>query len=541
MIREVRFGEDARQKIIKGANTLADAVKVTLGPKGRNVILPRAFLSPHITKDGVSVAKEVFVEDPFENMGAQMIKEVAVKTNEIAGDGTTTATILAQSILKEGHRGIVAGINPMDIKRGIDLATAAVIAFLKKNALPVSSTEEIIQIGTISANGDRHIGEMLGKTLEIIGKEGVITIAESNSLEDDLEITDGMQFDRGYLSRYFVTNPEKMICEMENVSILIHEKKLSSFEKALPILDKVVRSNGSILIICEDIENQLMQGIVTNKLNGRMNVCAIKSLGFGERARSFLDDIAIITGGTVITDELGKNLENSTESVLGHASKVIVTEHKTTIVQGKSKPEEFEAYCNHLRSLIENEKDKQNKDYLKNRLAKLVSRVGVLRVGGPTEMEVKERKDRVEDALNATRAAIEEGFVPGGGCALLYAAKCLDDVLYRNEDQRVGVNIVRRALESPIRQIVDNAGKDGSVIVGKLLELDDIFHGYNAQDDTFVNMIESGIIDPLKVVRIALQDAASIAGLLLTTEAVIADLESDDEKAKKAMSNMFGM
>ncbi len=522
--KDVKFGEEAREKLLRGVDILANAVKVTLGPKGRNVVLEKTFGAPRITKDGVSVAKEIELKDKFENMGAQMVKEVASRTSDVAGDGTTTATVLAQAIVKEGAKAIAAGMNPMDLKRGIDLAVSKVVEDLKKRAKEVAGSEQIAQVGTISANGDREVGEMIAKAMEKVGNEGVITVEEAKGLETELEVVEGMQFDRGYLSPYFVTNAEKMIVELEDPYILIHEKKLSNLASLLPVLEKVVQSGKPLLIIAEDVEGEALATLVVNKLRGGLKVAAVKAPGFGDRRKAMLQDIAILTGGQVISEELGIKLENVTLDMLGRARKVTITKDDTTIVDGAGDKEEIKARIAQIKQQIEETNSDYDREKLQERLAKLAGGVAVIRVGGATEVEVKERKDRVEDALHATRAAVEEGIVPGGGVALLYATKVLEGLTGENDDQTKGIDIVRRALEAPVRQIAENAGFDGAVVVGKLLEQNDPNFGFDAQAEEYANLVERGIIDPTKVVRTALQDAASVAGLLITTEAMIAEL-----------------
>jgi len=522
--KDVKFGEEARDRLLKGVDVLANAVKVTLGPKGRNVVLEKTFGAPRITKDGVTVAKEIELKDKFENMGAQMVKEVASRTSDVAGDGTTTATVLAQAIVKEGARAIAAGMNPMDLKRGIDLAVSKVVEDLKGRSKEVSGSEQIAQVGTLSANHDREIGEMIAKAMEKVGNEGVITVEEAKGLETELEVVEGMQFDRGYLSPYFVTNPEKMIVELEDPYILIHEKKLSNLASLLPVLEKVVQSGKPLLIVAEDVEGEALATLVVNKLRGGLKVAAVKAPGFGDRRKAMLQDIAILTGGQVISEELGIKLENVTLDMLGRARKVTITKDDTTIVDGAGDKEEIKARIAQIKQQIEETNSDYDREKLQERLAKLAGGVAVIRVGGATEVEVKERKDRVEDALHATRAAVEEGIVPGGGVALLYATRALESLSGENDDQNKGIDIIRRALEAPVRQIAQNAGYDGAVIVGKLLEQNDVNYGFDAQAEEYGNLVERGIIDPTKVVRTALQDAASVAGLLITTEAMIAEL-----------------
>ncbi|MGB0935128.1 MAG: chaperonin GroEL [Alphaproteobacteria bacterium] len=540
-VKEVRFSTDARTRMLNGVDTLADAVKVTLGPKGRNVVFSRSFGAPRVTKDGVSVAKEIELEDKFENMGAQMVKEVASKTNDIAGDGTTTATVLAQAIVREGAKSVAAGMNPMDLKRGIDTAVQTVIARLEGNSKQVSTNEEIAQVGTISANGEKEIGDIIAKAMDKVGKEGVITVEEAKSFETELEVVEGMQFDRGYVSPYFITNSEKMICDLENPIILLHEKKLSGLQAMLPVLEKVAQSGRPLLIIAEDVEGEALATLVVNKLRGGLKVAAVKAPGFGDRRKAMLEDIAILTGGQVISEDMGFKLENVTLEMMGQAKRVSITKEFTTIVNGSGDTSDIEARCNQIRAQVEETSSDYDREKLQERLAKLAGGVAVIHVGGATEIEVKERKDRVEDALNATRAAVEEGVIPGGGVSLLYAIESLKDVKTDNSDQQVGIEIVRRALQAPIRQIVQNAGGDGSVVAGKLLESTDQNRGFNAQTGEYVDMFQAGIIDPTKVVRTALQDAGSVAGLLITTEAMIAEKPEPVGPAAPAAPDMGGM
>jgi chaperonin GroEL len=521
--KEVRFNGDARDRMLRGINVLANAVKVTLGPKGRNVLIDKSYGAPRITKDGVTVAKEIELSDRFENMGAQMVKEVATRTSDQAGDGTTTATVLAQAIVREGSKAVAAGMNPMDLKRGIDMAVASVVEDIKKVAKKVATNAEIAQIGRISANDDREIGEMIANAMQKVGNEGVITVEEATGLETELEIVEGMQFDRGYLSPYFVTNAEKMICEYENPHVLLFEKKLSGLQVILPLLEAVVQSGNPLLIVGEDIEGEALATLVVNKLRGGLKVAAVKAPGFGDRRKSMLEDIAILTGGQVISEDLGIKLENVTLDMLGTAKKVRIDKESTTIIGGAGKKTDIDGRCTQLRAQIEETASEYDKEKLQERLAKLAGGVAIIRLGGATEVEVKERKDRVDDAMHATRAAVEEGVVPGGGVALLYASKTLGGLNSENDDQKVGIDIVRRALLAPARQIFANAGEDGSIIVGKLLEKGDANYGFDAQDGTYVDMIKAGIIDPAKVVRLALQGAASVAGLLVTTEAMVAE------------------
>ena len=544
MAKQIRFGTSARDQILIGANILADAVKVTLGPKGRNVVIEKSYGAPRITKDGVSVAKEISLSNKFQNMGAQMLREVASKTNDLAGDGTTTATVLAQSIFAEGSKAVAAGLNPMDLKRGIDKAVAAIIDAVKKVSKPIKSQEEIAQVGTISANGDRTIGDKIAEAMERVGKEGVITVEEGKGFDFDLEVVEGMNFDRGYLSPYFVTNAEKMTVELDNPLILIFEKKLSSLQPLLPVLEAVVQSQRPLLIIAEDVEGEALATLVVNKLRGGLKVAAVKAPGFGDRRKSMLEDLAILTQGQVISEDLGIKLETVNLTMLGKAKRVSITKEDTTIVDGAGDKKTIEARCAQIKAQVEETTSDYDKEKLQERLAKLSGGVAVLKVGGATETEVKERKDRVDDALHATRAAVEEGIVPGGGVTLLYATRALDKIKATNDDERAGINIIKRALQAPIRQIVENAGLDGAVVAGKLLESQDTNYGFDAQSLEYTDMIKAGIIDPTKVVRCALQDAASIAGLMITTEALIAD-EPEDKKASMGgggdMGGMGGM
>ncbi|MFD0986648.1 chaperonin GroEL [Methyloligella solikamskensis] len=521
--KDVRFSQDARERMLRGVDILANAVKVTLGPKGRNVVLEKSFGAPRITKDGVSVAKEIELEDRFENMGAQMVKEVASKTNDTAGDGTTTATVLAQSIVKEGLKSVAAGANPMDLKRGVDMAVAKVVEELKSKSKKITGSGEIAQVGTISANGDAEIGRLISEAMEKVGNDGVITVEEAKALETELEVVEGMQFDRGYLSPYFITDAEKMRVELENPYILIHEKKLTGLQTMLPLLEAVVQSGRPLLIIAEDVEGEALATLVVNKLRGGLKVAAVKAPGFGDRRKAMLQDIAVLTGGQMISEDLGIKLEGVTLDMLGQAKKVQITKDDTTIVDGAGDKKEIESRVSQIRAQIEETSSDYDKEKLQERLAKLAGGVAVIRVGGATEVEVKEKKDRVDDALNATRAAVEEGISPGGGVALLRTVKSLDGLKPENEDQSVGVNIVRRALQAPIRQIAENAGEDGAVVAGKVLEKDDYGYGYNAQTGEYLDLVKEGVIDPVKVVRTALQDAASVAGLLITTEAMVAE------------------
>ncbi|MFM9843497.1 MAG: chaperonin GroEL [Dongiaceae bacterium] len=526
--KDVKFGADARDRMLRGVDILANAVKVTLGPKGRCVVLDKSFGAPRITKDGVTVAKEIELADKFENMGAQMVREVASKTNDLAGDGTTTATVLAQAIVREGVKAVAAGMNPMDVRRGIDLAVEAVVEDVKKRSKKVSTSEEIAQVGTISANGDRSIGDMIAQAMQKVGNEGVITVEEAKSLETELEVVEGMQFDRGYLSPYFITNAEKMTCELENPFILLHEKKLSGLQAMLPVLESVVQSGRPLLVIAEDVEGEALATLVVNKLRGGLKVAAVKAPGFGDRRKAMLEDIAILTGGQVISEDLGIKLESVTLDMLGKAKKVLIEKENTTVVEGAGKKKEIEGRCNQIRAQIDETTSDYDREKLAERLAKLAGGVAVIRVGGATEVEVKERKDLVDDAMHATRAAVEEGVVAGGGVALLYGMRALDNLKPKNDDQKVGVDIIRRALSYPARLIIENAGDDGSVVIGKLLENKSANYGYDAQKGEYTDMVKAGIIDPTKVVRCALQDAASVAGLLVTTEAMIADRPKKD-------------
>ncbi len=538
--KEVKFSTDARAKMLKGLDTLANAVKVTLGPKGRNVILDKSFGAPRITKDGVSVAKEITLEDKFENMGAQMLREVASKTNDLAGDGTTTATVLAQAIVREGLKAVAADMNPMDLKRGIDMATTAVVEDIKKRSKHVTDAE-IAQVATISANGEKEIGEMIAKAMEKVGKEGVITVEEAKSLETELEVVEGMQFDRGYISPYFASNTEKMICELENPFILLHDKKISSLQPMLPVLESVAQSGRSLLIVAEDVEGEALATLVVNKLRGGLKVCAVKAPGFGDRRKAMLEDMAILTGGAVVSEETGQKLENISVDMLGTAKRVTINKENTTFVDGAGDKSAIEARCSEIRGQIEESSSDYDREKLQERLAKLSGGVAVIRVGGATEVEVKERKDRVEDAMHATRAAVEEGIVSGGGSALLHAHKLFSGLKYDNDDQRVGIDIVRRAIQAPTRQIAENAGNDGSIVVGKILESSDSAFGFNAQTNEYGDMFKFGVIDPTKVVRTALQDAASVAGLMITTEAMVADKPEENKPAMPDMGGMGGM
>jgi chaperonin GroEL len=535
------FSTDAREKMLRGVNVLANAVKVTLGPKGRNVVIQKSFGAPRSTKDGVSVAKEIELEDAFENMGAQMIREVASKTNDKAGDGTTTATVLAQSIVQEGLKAVAAGMNPMDLKRGIDKAVTAVLADIKASSRKVSANSEIAQVGTISANGDSEVGDMIAKAMEKVGNEGVITVEEAKTAETELDVVEGMQFDRGYLSPYFITNADKMEVQLEEPLIMLHEKKLSSLQSMLPILEAVVQSGRPLLIIAEDIEGEALATLVVNKLRGGLRVAAVKAPGFGDRRKSMLEDIAVLTGGQVISEDLGIKLENVTLDMLGKAKKVTITKDDTTIVDGVGEKDAIEARIGQIKAQIETTTSDYDKEKLQERLAKLAGGVAVIRVGGSTEVEVKEKKDRVDDALNATRAAVEEGIVPGGGIALLKATKALEGLKGDNADQTAGIAIIRRAIQAPIRQIVENAGVEGSIVVGKVLENPSATYGFNAQTEEYVDMIKAGVIDPAKVVRTALQDAASVAGILITTEAAVADAPKKSSGGGAGGGDMGGM
>ena len=539
--KEIKFDTDARQRMLAGIDILTNAVKITLGPKGRNVILDKSFGAPRITKDGVAVAKEIELSDKFENMGAQMVREVASKTNDEAGDGTTTATILAASIVREGTKAVAAGMNPMDLRRGVDLAVTAVVAELKKRSKKVSTSKEIAQVGTISANGEAAIGDMIADAMSKVGNEGVITVEEAKRLHSELDVVEGMQFDRGYTSPYFVTNAEKMICDLENPYILIHEKKLSSLQSMLPVLEAVVQSSRPLLIIAEDIEGEALATLVVNKLRGGLKVAAVKAPGFGDRRKAMLEDIAILTSGQVISEDLGIKLENVSLDMMGSAKRITITKEETTIVEGAGNKKDIEGRCNQIRAQIDETTSDYDREKLQERLAKLAGGVAVLNIGGATEVEVKERKDRVEDALNSTRAAVEEGIVPGGGVALLYATRVLGKVECENDDQKVGIDIIRRALQAPTRQIAENAGVDGAVVAGKLLEQKDANFGFDAQTETYKDLVKAGIVDPVKVVRTALQDAASIAGLLITTEAMVAEKPDDKPAMPMPPPDMGGM
>src|SRR5215831_5651903 len=537
--KDVRFSTDARERLLRGVDILANAVKVTLGPKGRNVVLDKSFGAPRITKDGVTVAKEVELADKFENMGAQMVKEVASRTSTLAGDGTTTATILAQAIVREGVKAVAAGLNPMDLKRGIDMAVAAVVEDIQKRSKKISTSDEIAQVGTISANNDREIGDMIAKAMQKVGNEGVITVEEAKGTETELDVVEGMQFDRGYLSPYFVTNAEKMIAELEDPYILLHEKKLPGLQAILPLLEAVVQSGKPLLIVAEDVEGEALATLVVNKLRGVLKVAAVKAPGFGDRRKAMLEDIANLTGGQVISDDLGIKFENVTLDMLGRAKRVHIDKDNTTIIDGAGKKKDIQARVAQIRAQIEETTSDYDREKLQERLAKLAGGVAIIRVGGATEIEVKERKDRVEDAMHATRAAVEEGVVPGGGVALLHGIKALARLKPDNNDQRVGIDIVRRALTYPTRLIAENAGADGSIVVGRLLEKGDVNHGFDAQSGGYTDLVKAGIIDPTKVVRLALQGAASVAALLITTEAMVA--EKPEKKAVAAMPGGGGM
>jgi chaperonin GroEL len=542
--KEVRFGGDARERMLRGVDILANAVRVTLGPKGRNVVIDKSFGAPRTTKDGVTVAKEIELEDKFENMGAQMVREVAAKTSDAAGDGTTTATVLAQSIVREGAKNVAAGMNPMDLKRGIDLAVTAAIEDLKKRSKKIKSSEEIGQVGTISSNGEKAIGDMIAKAMQKVGNEGVITVEEAKTAETELEVVEGMQFDRGYLSPYFITNADKMLAELDEPYILLHEKKLTSLQSMLPVLEAVVQTGKSLLIVAEDIEGEALATLVVNKLRGGLKVAAVKAPGFGDRRKAMLEDIAILSGGQLISEELGIKLENVGLDMLGRAKRVKIDKENTTIVDGAGKKSDIQGRIAQIKAQIEDTTSDYDREKLQERLAKLAGGVAVIKVGGSTEIEVKERKDRVDDALNATRAAVEEGIVPGGGVALLRAKKAIEGVKSPNPDIQAGINIVSKALEAPVRQIVENAGVEGSIVVGKLLEKSGNY-GFNAQTEEYVDLVDAGIIDPTKVVRIALQDAASVASLLITTEAMIAEKPKDKSAAPAmpggGMGGMGGM
>jgi chaperonin GroEL len=541
--KDLRFSSDARDRMLRGVDILNNAVKITLGPKGRNVVMEKSFGAPRITKDGVTVAKEIELADKFENLGAQLVREVASKTNDQAGDGTTTATVLAAAIVKEGTKAVAAGLNPMDLKRGVDLAVNAVVADLKKNSKKVTSNEEIAQVGTISANGDKSIGEMIGNAMQKVGNEGVITVEEAKSLETELDIVEGMQFDRGYLSPYFITNAEKMIAELEDPYILIHEKKLSSLQALLPVLESVVQAGKPLVIIAEDVEGEALATLVVNKLRGGLKVAAVKAPGFGDRRKAMLEDISILSAGQMISEELGIKLENVTLQMLGRAKRVRIDKEETTLIDGAGEKKDIEARIAQIKSQIADTTSDYDREKLQERLAKLAGGVAVIRVGGASEVEVKEKKDLVDDALNATRAAVEEGVLPGGGVPLLRAIKSLDGIKVENPDQQTGIEIVRKAIQTPARQIIDNAGDDGAVIVGKLIENTSYAYGYNAQSGEYGDLMKLGIIDPTKVVRIALQDAASVAGLVITTEAIVVEAPKKETPAMPGggMGGMSGM
>ena len=537
--KDVKFGAEARSRMMEGVDILANAVKVTLGPKGRNVVLDKAFGAPRITKDGVTVAKDIELSDKFQNMGAQMVREVASKANDTAGDGTTTATVLAQAIAQEGSKAVAAGLNPMDLKRGIDMAVEAVVASLESQSKKITTSDEVAQVGTISANGEAEIGKMIAEAMERVGNEGVITVEEAKSLETELDVVEGMQFDRGYLSPYFVTDPDKMRATLEDPYILLHEKKLSNLQDMLPVLEKVVQSGRPLLIIAEDIEGEALATLVVNRLRGGLKVAAVKAPGFGDRRKAMLEDIAILTNGSVVSEEIGIKLDSVTLDMLGSAKRVEITKEETTIVDGLGERQDIEARCAQIRAQAEETTSDYDREKLNERLAKLAGGVAVIRVGGATEVEVKERKDRVDDAMHATRAAVQEGIVPGGGAALVKSISVLGGLKPENNDQEVGINIVRRALQAPARQIANNAGADGAVIVGKLMEITDASTGYDAQSDQFTDLIKAGVIDPTKVVRSALQNAASVAGLLITTESMVAD--KDEPKPAAPAPDMGGM
>ncbi|MEM7397699.1 MAG: chaperonin GroEL [Pseudomonadota bacterium] len=539
--KDVKFSQDAREKLLRGVDVLANAVKVTLGPKGRNVVLDKSFGAPRITKDGVTVAKDIELEDKFENMGAQMVREVASKTADEAGDGTTSATVLAQAIVKEGAKSVAAGSNPMDLKRGVDLAVAKVVEALSEKAKRVTSNDEIAQVGTISSNGDEEIGRFIAEAMQKVGNDGVITVEEAKSLDTELEVVEGMQFDRGYLSPYFITDADKMRVELENPYILINEAKLSNLQSILPLLEAVVQSGRPLLIVAEDVEGEALATLVVNKLRGGLKVAAVKAPGFGDRRKAMLQDLAVLTGGQVVSEDLGIKLENVTLDMLGQAKKVVITKDDTTVVDGVGKKKDIEARVAQIRQQIEDTSSDYDREKLQERLAKLAGGVAVIKVGGATEVEVKEKKDRVDDALNATRAAVEEGIVPGGGVALLRALDAIESLRAGNDDQKVGINIVRRALQAPLRQIAENAGEDGAVVVGKILDKDQYSYGYNAATGEYGNLVKEGVIDPAKVVRTALQDAASVAGLLITTEAMVAEVPKKSAPPAMPGGDMGGM
>ena len=536
--KEVKYGADARTRMLRGVNILADAVKVTLGPKGRTVVLDKSFGAPRITKDGVTVAKEIELSDKFENMGAQMVREVASKTNDKAGDGTTTATVLAQAIIREGAKAVAAGMNPMDLRRGVDQAVTAVVADIAKRARKIKSSAEVAQVGTISSNGDAEVGRMIAEAMQKVGNEGVITVEEAKSRDTELEVVEGMMFDRGYLSPYFITDADKMKTEYEDVAILIHEKKLSNLQSMLPILEEVAKCGRPLMILAEDVDGEALATLVVNRLRGGLKVVAVKAPGFGDRRKAMLEDIAVLTKGQVISEDVGIKLENVTMDMLGSAKRVVITKDDTTIVDGAGKRSDIEGRCNQIRQQIEGTSSDYDREKLQERLAKLAGGVAIIKVGGSSEVEVKEKKDMVEDAMNATRAAVEEGIVPGGGTALLYATRALDKLKLDDPDQQVGVEIVRKAIQAPVRQIAQNAGVDGAVIAGKLLEQKDTNWGFDAQTETYKDLVKAGIIDPAKVVRTALQDAASVAGLLITTEAMIAEKVKKEDRDDDAMDDM---
>ncbi len=536
--KEVKYGADARTRMLRGVNILADAVKVTLGPKGRTVVLDKSFGAPRITKDGVTVAKEIELSDKFENMGAQMVREVASKTNDKAGDGTTTATVLTQAIVREGAKAVAAGMNPMDLRRGVDQAVTAVVADIAKRARKIKSSAEVAQVGTISSNGDAEVGRMIAEAMQKVGNEGVITVEEAKSRDTELEVVEGMMFDRGYLSPYFITDADKMKTEYEDVAILIHEKKLSNLQSMLPILEEVAKSGRPLMILAEDVDGEALATLVVNRLRGGLKVVAVKAPGFGDRRKAMLEDIAVLTKGQVISEDVGIKLENVTMDMLGSAKRVVITKDDTTIVDGAGKPADIKGRCNQIRQQIEGTSSDYDREKLQERLAKLAGGVAIIKVGGSSEVEVKEKKDMVEDAMNATRAAVEEGIVPGGGTALLYATRALDKLKLDDPDQQVGVEIVRKAIQAPVRQIAQNAGVDGAVIAGKLLEQKDTNFGFDAQTETYKDLVKAGIIDPAKVVRTALQDAASVAGLLITTEAMIAEKVKKEDRDDDAMDDM---
>src|SRR5499427_8728099 len=539
--KDVRFAGEARERMLRGVDILANAVKVTLGPKGRNVVLDKSFGAPRITKDGVTVAKEIELDDKFENMGAQVVREVAQKTNDMAGDGTTTATVLAHSIVKEGAKAVAAGMNPMDLKRGIDIAVAAVVKDIEKRAKKVESSSEVAQVGTVSSNGDTKIGKMIAQAMQKVGNEGVITVEEAKSLETEVEIVEGMQFDRGYVSPYFITNAEKMVAELEDAYVLLHEKKLSQLQAMLPLLEAVVQSGKPLLIVAEDIEGEALATLVVNKLRGGLKVAAVKAPGFGDRRKAMLEDIAVLTGGQLIAEDLGIKLESVTPAMLGRAKKIVIEKEKTTIVDGAGAKDDIVARTSQIRAQVEETTSDYDREKLQERLAKLAGGVAVIRVGGATEVEVKEKKDRVEDALNATRAAVQEGIVPGGGVALLRAKKAVGKLTSDNADVQTGINIVLKAIEAPLRQIAENSGVEGSIVVNKILENKSETFGFDAQDEEYGDMLDKGIVDPAKVVRAALQDAASVAGLLVTTEAMVAEMPKDKPATPAMPGGMGGM